>query len=100
MGRRRREIGVRLALGAEPRSVTAHLAWRGVRTASAGVPVGIVLTLLLGKIFGSLLFGVAPSDPATLAAASAVVLATVAAAVYLPARTAARSDPAETTRSG
>jgi putative ABC transport system permease protein len=100
MGRRRREIGVRLALGAEPRSVTAHLAWRGVRTASAGVPVGIVLTLLLGKIFGSLLFGVAPSDPATLVGASAVVLATVAAAVYLPARTAARTDPAETTRSG
>jgi predicted permease len=98
VARRRREIGVRLALGAERGRVIAEEVTRGLRPALWGAGVGIAGAVALGRILAGLLFGVAPGDPATLAAATAIVLITVCAALYVPARRAAHIDPAQATR--
>lgn len=90
---RRPEIGVRMALGANPADVTALVLRRGLRAAGVGLLLGLALALALGRLTSSLLFEVPATDPATYAAAVAVVaLATVASAL-LPARRAARVDP-------
>lgn len=95
---RRREIGVRLALGANQRRVTTEIVGRGMRTAVMGVPVGLGLAVLLGRALDSLLFGVPPTDVPTLAGVATLVLVATAGALYGPARLAASMDPAEATR--
>lgn len=94
----RREIGVRMALGADRRRVMTHVVGRGMGPALVGLPVGIALALVLGRFLEGLLFGVPAADPVTLAAVSALVLTALAASLYIPGRAAAATDPARATR--
>jgi predicted permease len=91
---RRREIGVRLALGAQAHDVVTLIALQGSRLIAAGVAVGIVASLLASRLLSSLLFGIAATDPRTLIIVAAGVLALGVLATYLPARRAAALDPA------
>lgn len=91
--RRTRELGVRLALGADGRGVVAMIVRQGMVPVTAGLLVGVVLAALLGRVLEGLLFGVDPLDPVTFAAVPLVMLATAAAALLIPARRAARVDP-------
>jgi putative ABC transport system permease protein len=95
---RRREIGVRLALGARPREVLAMVVRQGLAMALAGIALGIVAALALTRGIGSLLYDVAPGDPATVGAAAVVLLLAALAACLLPAVSAARVPPAATLR--
>lgn len=92
---RTREIGVRMTLGAEPRQIVGQLLAGVGRLLAAGAAVGLALTWLSARVFGSLVYGVSPMDPATIGAAM-VALAVVAA--FVPARRAARIDPLEAIR--
>jgi putative ABC transport system permease protein len=87
------EIGVRLALGADMGDILRLVAGQALSLVAAGVAVGILGTLALGRFLRHLLFAVSPADPVTLAAVSAVLIATSAAACILPARRATRVDP-------
>ena len=90
---RRREIGVRLALGAQRRDVVSLIAMQGARLIGAGVGLGLVSSLLASRLLSNLLFGVAATDSRTLVAVAAGVLALGVLASYLPARRAATLDP-------
>jgi predicted permease len=94
----RREFGVRLALGATRSQVSGLVVRRGMAFAGVGVAVGLGITVTIGHLLESLLFGVAPTDVATLVAAGAILLAVAAAVCAVPARRAARVDPIETLR--
>jgi putative ABC transport system permease protein len=96
--RRRREIGVRMALGADRAVVLRQVVGRGLAPAVVGIPAGWLLSVLLGRTLESQLFGVSRSDPLTLGVVSALVLATTTAALITPARSAAGTDPAEALR--
>lgn len=87
------EIGLRMALGATPGEVLRRIVGRGVGLAAIGAVIGLAGAMALARFVESLLFGVKPIDPATYAATAAVLLATAAAASYLPARRATRVDP-------
>jgi predicted permease len=93
VGRRTREIGIRLALGAQ----RTDMLWMVLREASlqvvAGIAVGAVIALAAARLIASVLFGVGVTDPLTFAAAVLVMTATALAASYLPARRATRVDP-------
>jgi putative ABC transport system permease protein len=95
---RTRELGVRIALGATPRSIVAMLTSQGVLLTAAGIAAGVVVFLGAARSLRTLLFGVAPSDPLTLVLASALLVAVAALASWLPARRSARLDPAEVLR--
>lgn len=99
VAQRRREIGLRLALGAGQADVVRAALLRGLAPVAAGLLAGLVLTLGLTGFLDALLFGIRPNDPATLAAAVAVLAAAGLGASLLPARRAARVDPMETLRS-
>jgi ABC-type antimicrobial peptide transport system permease subunit len=90
---RRREIGVRLALGAQTRDVVSLIAIQGVRLIAVGVALGVLSSLLVSRLLSSLLFGVSATDPRTLVLTATGVLAIGVLATYLPARRAARVDP-------
>jgi putative ABC transport system permease protein len=92
---RRREFGVRLALGAEPVAVTRLVLARGLRLAAWGIGAGVVLSFAGARWLRSLLFGVGPTDPATLALAALTLLGTAALACWVPGRRAARIRPLE-----
>jgi ABC-type antimicrobial peptide transport system permease subunit len=91
-------MGIRMALGASPTSLVALVMRQGAFMAAAGIVAGVVGALLAGRFAEKMLYGVAPSDPATYAGV-AVVLATVAVvATLIPARRATGVDPAVTLR--
>lgn len=92
---RRRELGVRVALGAEPAALTRLVLRRGLRYASIGTVIGLGLSAFEGRWLGSLLFGVGARDPVTIVAAALLLLVIAAAASWLPGRRAARIPPAE-----
>jgi predicted permease len=92
--RRRMEIGIRLALGAEPRAVVRLVLARIAFFVVLGAAIGTVLSLWVSRFAASLLFGVQPGDPATLGAAVSVLAAVCAFAAWWPARRAGRIDPA------
>ena len=96
---RTRELGVRLALGAAPGQVVAMFTRQGLGLTAAGVVGGLAVFLLVSRFLRGMLFGVAPSDPLTLIAASALLVAIAALASWIPARRAARVDPVRTLRS-
>lgn len=98
VGRRRREIGVRVALGASPRDVRRMVLGQGLATTAAGTAVGVVGALALTRTLESLLFGVTPTDPVTFAAVIALLAAAATAASYVPALRATRTDPVEALR--
>ena len=90
---RRREIGVRLALGASPRAVLQLVLGQGLLLTAAGIAIGLVGAALLTRFMASVLFGIEPSDPWTFAQVIAVLLAAAAVASWLPARRALGVDP-------
>jgi putative ABC transport system permease protein len=96
---RSREIGVRLALGANPGAVRMMVLRQAMTLALAGVTGGILGALALSKTIGSLLFQLSPTDPSTLAGVAALLSVVAFAASYLPARQATLVDPLVALRS-
>jgi putative ABC transport system permease protein len=90
---RTRELGLRLALGAEPAQVRRLVMKQVGRMTGIGIPIGLVAALFVGDVAASQLFGLAPTDPRAIAAAVVVLALTVLSASYWPARRAARVDP-------
>jgi len=90
---RRREIGLRLALGAGDRRVTRMIVGQALVVSLAGVAAGLLLSLALVRVTGRLLYGLASSSPTMFAAVAVVLLGIAALAAWLPARRAARIDP-------
>jgi ABC-type antimicrobial peptide transport system permease subunit len=95
---RRREIGIRVALGADRANVVGLVVWRGARLALAGAAIGLVAALLMTKLVDGLLFSVTASDPLTLTAAVAATCVPVVAASVIPAWRATGISPTETLR--
>jgi predicted permease len=96
---RRREIGIRVALGAHPRDVLGMVLRQALLLAVSGVGLGLLGTVAFSRVIASLLFRLSPTDPATLAAVAAVLMAVAFVASYLPARRATRVDPLTALRS-
>jgi predicted permease len=94
-----REFGIRIALGAAPRTVVSGVLRNARRIIAVGVTVGLVATLALSTVLRRFLFGVSPTDPASLAGTVAAVGFAVLLAAYVPARLASRSDPVMALRS-
>ena len=90
---RTREIGVRMALGAQLGDVRMMFLRHGLSLTLVGIAIGIGVALMLTRVMSAFLFGVGPMDPATYAAVSFVLAALALVATYLPARRAARVDP-------
>jgi len=95
---RTREIGVRIALGAEPGRILRSVFADAGRLLAAGTVVGVGLTIGAERLLSTLLFGVSPADPTTIAGTVAALAAVAIVAAYLPARRAARVDPVEAMR--
>jgi predicted permease len=98
VAQRRREIGIRLALGADSVRVLRLVIWRAMRLALAGAIAGLVAALFLRQLVDGLLFAISPSDPATLTGAIVVTTGAVIAASLLPAWRATNISPVETLR--
>lgn len=96
--RRRPEIGIRMALGARTGKITRAVLGRSARLAGLGIAVGVVGALATAGLLRSLLFGITPGDPLVLAAAAALLLGAALLASLVPARRAARIDPAHVLR--
>lgn len=93
VARRIPEFGLRIALGASKRDIVAMLVHQGGRIVGAGLGIGLVAAFALSGVMRALLFGVAPSDPATFVIATLVLALAGLAAVVVPSRRAARADP-------
>jgi len=98
VSQRRREIGIRMALGAQQNSVTSMFVRHGLVLTSIGVAFGVVAALLTMRLMSSLLFRVNPMDPLTYLAVTAGLVATALLACYMPSRRAASVDPVEALR--
>jgi putative ABC transport system permease protein len=98
VSQQRREIGVRMALGAQPSGILAMVLRRGSVMVVAGVVVGVGLSVAGSRLISTMLFGVRPSDPLTLGAAAAILAAVALAACTVPAVAASRVDPATVLR--
>jgi ABC-type antimicrobial peptide transport system permease subunit len=95
---RRREIGVRMALGARQAAVVGMIVRRGLAHAAAGTALGLVAALVATRSVGTVLFGVTPHDPRTLAEVTVALLVVALVASWLPARRAAAIDPVDAIR--
>ena len=93
---RTREIGTRVALGATRGDIVWLVLRQGAAIASIGTVLGLALSIVASRSLAAILFGVSPSDPATLAMSAAALTAATMGACYVPARRAARVDPART----
>jgi ABC-type antimicrobial peptide transport system permease subunit len=96
---RRRELSVRMALGARPRDVSRMVSLVGLRLAGVGIAIGIICTLLTSQLLRSLLYGVSPTDLVTLSVTPAAVFVVAFVATWIPARHAAALHPGEALRS-
>jgi predicted permease len=96
---RRREIGIRIALGARGREIFRLVTGGGLRLVAWGLVLGSAAALAATRLLESLLFGIRPTDPPTYAAIAAIMLAVGLAAGAVPARRAAKTDPIEALRS-
>jgi ABC-type lipoprotein release transport system permease subunit len=95
---RTNEIGIRLALGARPRQVLGMILREASWMSLAGISVGLVAALLLARLVKSMLYGLEPADPVSLAGGAALLIAVGLAASWLPARRAASVEPMEALR--
>lgn len=93
VGQRTREIGIRIALGAQRKDVLALVLGEGVRLAVVGAAIGVAAALGLTRLMASMLYGVSATDPLTFAGVSCVLLSVAMLACYIPARRAMRVDP-------
>ena len=93
VARRRQELGIRLALGASPRTLVSMVVRQGLVPVAAGLVLGLAGALAAGRAVSALLFEVSPSDPATLGVVVALLGAVAMVACYIPARRATRIDP-------
>jgi len=98
VGRRRRELGVRVALGAGRSGILGMVALQGMRVAVFGLAAGLVGALALTRVLSGFLFGIRPTDPPTLVGVSLVLLGVAVVASVLPALRATRLDPVEVLR--
>jgi ABC-type antimicrobial peptide transport system permease subunit len=99
VAQRTREIGIRIALGAEADKVVRMVLGQSVRPIAAGVVLGLVLSLAGARVLESLLFGVQPSDPVTILLVTSFLIVVSVAATVLPASRAARIEAASALRS-
>jgi hypothetical protein len=95
---RTREIGVRVALGANPRQITALVVRQALTIAAAGIVLGLLGAVASTRVLASWLYGVSPLDPPTFLASAAGILAVAMLASYLPARRTTRIDPMRSLR--
>jgi putative ABC transport system permease protein len=95
---RTREIGIRMALGAEPRTITGYVLRQGLSLSIAGIVIGLAAALGLTRFMTSLIYGVSALDPATFGIVAGILAAVALAASYIPALRAARIDPVEAFR--
>jgi predicted permease len=93
VSRRTSEIGIRLALGAEPRAVLKAVLFEAISIVATGIAVGIVAVIAAAPLITTLLYGLAPHDPASLLAAALLMFIASIVAAYWPARRASRCDP-------
>jgi predicted permease len=93
VARRRNEIGIRMALGADRRRVVGMVMREAGKLVAVGVAIGMALSLIAGRSASALLFGLKPHDPATLVTACAVLALIAAFASFVPARRASKLDP-------
>jgi len=99
VSQRRREIGIRMALGASPRKLSGIFVVNGMILAAIGIACGLAGSAALTSVLGSSLFGVSPLDPLTFALVSLGLIVTALAASYIPALQAMKVDPLEALRS-
>jgi ABC-type antimicrobial peptide transport system permease subunit len=99
VARRTREMGLRMALGANARDVVRLVVGEGMRVVIVGMVVGIVLAFGATRLLSSVLFGISANDPFTFTMTPAVLAAVALAAHFLPARRATRVDPVKALRS-
>jgi putative ABC transport system permease protein len=95
---RTREFGVRVALGADPERLARAVAMRGLGLVASGILAGFVLYTIAAPFLRAFLYGVTPSDPVTLGATTVALVGAASLASWVPARRAARVDPAEALR--
>lgn len=95
---RRREIGVRMALGAQERNILSLVILQGMRLAMAGVGIGVLSTVATTRVLRSMRYDVAPTDTLTLCAVTLLLVAVALIACWLPARHAAKIEPMEALR--
>lgn len=98
VGRRTREIGIRIAIGADPATVERSVVTRSLWLTAVGIGAGVIFALATTRLLEGLLFGVAPTHPAAFAAAAVVLAGVALVASWIPARRAARVDPVEALR--
>lgn len=90
---RKREMGIRLALGADRNAIVAMVVKNGTLLAAVGILIGLAAAFLLSRVVASLLFGVGPTDPLTFICVPVALLTVAALASYVPARRAGKADP-------
>jgi putative ABC transport system permease protein len=95
---RRREIGIRMALGADPRDVLGLVLWQGMKMAVAGIGIGLVSALAITRVLAGLLFGVSSTDPATFMAVALLLSGVTLLACWIPAQRAVSIDPMQALR--
>jgi ABC-type antimicrobial peptide transport system permease subunit len=93
VGQRTQEVGIRVALGAQPADIWRLIILRGAALAAIGIAVGLAGALALTRFLSSLLFGVRPADPVTFSAVAILLVIVALVACYFPARRAMRVDP-------
>jgi ABC-type antimicrobial peptide transport system permease subunit len=99
VSRRTREIGIRMALGARRDAVVGMVVREGLGPAVLGVVLGLAVSLLGGRALTSLLYGVEPHDPVTLASVTGLLVSVVVVATVVPARRASHVPPTQALRS-
>jgi ABC-type antimicrobial peptide transport system permease subunit len=90
---RTREIGIRLALGAERTTILRMVLRQGLRLTFAGAGVGLVCALVVSRLMAGVLYGVKPTDPVTFASVAVVLVTVALSACYVPVQRAIRIDP-------
>jgi len=98
VSQRRREMNIRVALGARSRQVTAMVMWQGLAPIAAGVGAGITLAIAIGGVVAGLLFDVRPRDPAVIAAVAAIMAGAAVVACFIAALRGLRINPAAALR--